>query len=60
MYDFVVKNGTIVTSARVYEGDVCIRDGRIAAILSHGEPAEARDSLDAAGKLVFPGAMLSS
>lgn len=57
MYDVVVKNGKIVTSARVYEGDVCIRDGRIAAILSPGEPAEARNSLDAAGKLVFPGAI---
>lgn len=57
LYDVIVKNGKIVTSSRIYEGDICIQDGRVAAILSPGTRAEAKDVLDASGKLVLPGAI---
>jgi len=51
-FDLVIKNGTIVTAARAYQGDVGIIGERIAATGSHlvGE-----DTLDATGKLVLPG-----
>ena len=57
MYDVIVKNGRIVTSSRIYPGDVCIQDGKIAAILALGTPAEAKEVLDASNKLVLPGAI---
>lgn len=57
MYDIIIKNGRIVTRDRVYPGDVCIREGKIAAILAPGSGVGAGEVLDAAGKLVLPGAI---
>lgn len=55
MYDILICDGTIVdgTGAAPRRGDVAITGGRIAAI---GEVAgEARETIDAAGKIVTPG-----
>ena len=54
-YDLVVRGGMLAdgTGAALHEGDVAIRDGRIAAT---GKVAGAgREEIDAKGKLVTPG-----
>ncbi|MEH0018089.1 MAG: allantoinase AllB [Desulfobacter sp.] len=56
MTDLVVKNGTIVRSGAMLKADVAVQDGKIVAIAdSITEPAN--QTIDAAGKLVFPGAV---
>jgi len=56
MFDLLVREGTIVDPVDgVYRGDIGIRDGRLAAILEPGAPAEARETIAAAGRHVFPG-----
>ena len=57
MYDVLVKNGKIVTADCVIEGNVAIKDGKIAAVLTAGDEPEAVKVIDAAGKYVFPGAI---
>ena len=57
MYDVLVKNGRIVTADRVSEGNIAIRDGKIAAVLNDGEEPEAAKVIDAKGNYVFPGAI---
>lgn len=56
MYDLVIRNGTVVdgTSAPARKGDVCIRNGRIAEIVSHYEGKAVR-IIDAEEKIVAPG-----
>ncbi len=57
-YELVVGNGTVVVP---YVGalrcDVGVRDGRVAALEEDIPRAEAERWVDAAGKLVFPGAV---
>ena len=53
-YDLVIKNGTIVTATDMYQADLAVKDGRIAAIEQNIDPAEAGEVYDAAGKLVLP------
>lgn len=53
-YDLVIKNGTIVTAETTYRADIGIRGERIAAI---GEDLSGTRELDAAGRLVIPGAV---
>jgi len=55
-YDILITGGTIVdgTGAAGYEGDVAIREGRIAAI-GDIPPASAAKVIDARGKYVVPG-----
>ena len=55
MYDVLVKNGRIVTADRVSEGNIAIRDGKIAAVLNAGEEPEAAKVIDAKGNYVFSG-----
>lgn len=57
MYDVLVKNGRVVTSDAVTEGNIAIKDGKIAAVLAAGIEPEAEKVIDADGKLVFPGAI---
>ncbi|MDY0236007.1 MAG: allantoinase AllB [Gudongella sp.] len=57
MFDLIVKNGKIVNSERVYEGDICIKHGKIAAIVATNECLDAYKIVDANGKFVFPGAI---
>jgi len=55
MYDLVVKNGTVVASDRVFKSDICVKAGKIAAILEDSAEISAGQVIDAEGKLVFPG-----
>ena len=52
-FDLTVRGGRIATADAVFEADIGIRDGRIAA-LGTGLPAGAQD-LDARGRWVLPG-----
>ena len=46
MYDLLVKNGRIVTAQAVTEGNIGIKDGRIAALLEAGQEPEAAKVID--------------
>ena len=37
MYDLLIKNGKLVTPELVQEGNVAVKDGKIAAILQLGK-----------------------
>jgi len=55
-FDLVVRNGTVVFPGRPQAAlDIAITDGRFAALLAPGTPADARRTIDARGKHVFPG-----
>jgi dihydropyrimidinase len=53
-YDLVIKNGTLVTASATYQADVGVLGERIAAV---GDALSGRREIDAAGKLVTPGAI---
>jgi N-acyl-D-amino-acid deacylase len=55
-FDLIIRNGHIIdgTGSPWYSGDVAVRDGRIAAVGSL-VGATARQTIDAAGKVVAPG-----
>ncbi|HCR84950.1 MAG TPA: allantoinase AllB [Lachnospiraceae bacterium] len=57
MYDLLVKNGKLVTPDCIYETDIAIKEGKIAAVLEPGIELEAMKVIDAQGKYVFPGAI---
>ena len=57
MYDLLIQNGRIVTADAVTEGNIAVKDGKIAAITAKEELPEAKKVIDAAGKYVFPGAI---
>lgn len=57
MYDVAIINGTIVDEDRLYPGNLYLRNGRI-EMLAEGRAeirAEAARTIDAEGKLLFPG-----
>jgi len=53
VFDLTIRNGRVVTGGAVIEGDIGVREGRIAAIGGRLSPG-ARD-VDAAGRWVLPG-----
>jgi dihydroorotase len=55
MFELVVRAGTLVTPAGVAQRSLGITDGRIAAVFDPGEAPPARETIDAAGKMVLPG-----
>ena len=55
--DLVLKGGTVVGESGAYEADVGVRDGRIASIAGPRSGMEGETIVDAAGKLVLPGAI---
>lgn len=55
MYDLLVENGHIVTPERIIKAHVGILNGRVAGISD--VDAEARERVDATGKLILPGAI---
>lgn len=57
MFDMLIKNGMLVTSDDVVAGNIAVKDGKIAAILTEGCEVEAEKVVDAAGNYVFPGAI---
>jgi dihydropyrimidinase len=55
-FDTLIRNGTVVDPEHgLRDADIGINDGRIAAVLSRGVPAEAAETIDARGLHVFPG-----
>lgn len=55
MLDLAIRNGILVLENGVVCGEVGIRDGRIVCIGQEGEIGEARQTVDAEGKYIFPG-----
>lgn len=55
MFELCIKGGTVATDARVFKGDVYVQEGRVAAIVEGGAPLPTKETVDAAGRLVFPG-----
>ena len=53
MHDLVIANGTVVTADGATRADVAIRNGAIHAI--GRDLGGARETIDAAGRLVLPG-----
>ena len=53
--DTVVRGGTVVNENGRVQGGVAIKDGRIVAIGDDAALPEARETIDATGKLVLPG-----
>ena len=54
MFDTVIANGTLVTAEAMLRADLGILDGRIAAV---GAGLSGRETIDATGMLVLPGAV---
>ncbi len=54
MFDTVIHGGTIYSTDGVVEGDIGITDGIVTEI-KEGGGLEGKNSIDATGKLVFPG-----
>lgn len=57
MYDLLIKNGKIVTAETVADGNIAVKDGKIAAVLAKDIEPEAAKVIDAKGNYVFPGAI---
>jgi allantoinase len=57
VFNLVIKNGKVVTADRIFEASICVRDGKIAAIVETGSPVEADEVIDAKGNFIFPGAI---
>ncbi|OLD23055.1 MAG: hypothetical protein AUJ02_12135 [Chloroflexi bacterium 13_1_40CM_3_65_12] len=54
--DLVVRGGTVVLESGPLRADVLLRDGKVAGLLTQGQPAPAHaQSIDASGALVLPG-----
>ena len=56
MYDLIIKNGTIITPTSTFKADIAVKEGKISAVASDID-CEAVKVVDAAGKLVLPGAI---
>jgi len=56
-YDLVIRGGTVVTSTGRIRADVAIDGEQIAALVRPGTPLVARETIDANGRHVLPGAI---
>ena len=54
--DLLIKNGTIITAAESFKGDLAIKDGKIACI-GENLSLDAAQTVDATGLFVLPGAI---
>jgi allantoinase len=57
VFDTIIRGATVLTPRGRERLDVAIQGGRVAALLAPGEAADARETIDAAGKHVLPGAI---
>nr|WP_231708422.1 allantoinase AllB [Sphingomonas populi] len=55
--DYVITGGTLVSDTAVFAADIAIKDGVIFAIGAPDAMPEARETVDASGKYVLPGAI---
>ena len=54
-FDKLIMNANMVTASGDSHGNIYIKDGKIAAITDTLLEGEALETIDAAGKLIFPG-----
>lgn len=54
-WDLVIKNSVFYTDKDSFSGNVYVKDGKIAAFSSEDMEGTAVETIDAAGKYVFPG-----
>jgi allantoinase len=54
-YDLIIKNGNIVTSEQTFQGDIAVKDGKIANTGNIAPEDTADEIYDAEGKYVLPG-----
>lgn len=57
MIDTLIRGATVVTLFGEERLEVALQDGKIAALLAPGSKLEARDTIDATGKHLLPGAI---
>ncbi len=57
MFDTLIRGATVVTPSGRQPLDVALTAGRVAALLAPGGAVEARDTIDASGLYVLPGAI---
>jgi len=58
LYDLCIKNGLIITPYNVFKGAILVKDGRIGALLEDRSILpQAKETIDAEGRYVFPGAI---
>jgi dihydroorotase len=55
--DLIIRNGTIVTADATAVGSIAIKDGRVLAVGADAAMPAARESFDASGLHVLPGAI---
>ena len=55
--DLVIRNGKIVSPDAVFEGSIAIKDGRVLAVGADAAMPETKESFDATGLHVLPGAI---
>ena len=55
MFDYIIKNGTVVTAAGICKTDIAISGEKIAALGDASVLGEAKEIIDATGKYVVPG-----
>jgi allantoinase len=55
--DLAIVNGQVVTEQRLFDADVGVANGQIAALAAPGALPPAKETFDAAGLLVLPGAI---
>ena len=54
-YDLIVKGGALVDATNVVQGDLCIRDGKVQAVVHDAAAEAAARVVDARGCYVLPG-----
>ena len=54
-FDKLIMNANMVTASGDSHGNIYIKDGKIAAITDTLLEGEALETIDASGKLIFPG-----
>lgn len=57
MFDLLIRGATVITPGGQRRLEVALQGDRIAALLQPDTPAEARETVDAAGKHLLPGAI---
>ena len=55
--DLLIKNGTVVNGSERFKADISVKDGKIVQIGADLAPSDGAKVVDAAGKLVLPGAI---
>ena len=53
-FDLVVKNGRVVTPSGIFDADIAIKDGIIAAIFTASSDCDSEQTIDAAGRYILP------